>query len=95
MEQDEKLPTPEAIEYAQQRLQLAALRALIESHPNPESFRESWAHMLSMLHRENATQMAGHEDYLEDTNAAFRKLQPIWESYFPDGPAARSKPERP
>ena len=95
MEADERLPTAEALAYAQERLLLAAVRALMESHPDPASFRESWAHILSMLYRENANQMAGHEDYLEDTNAAFRKLQPVWESYFPDSPAGRSKPTQP
>lgn len=86
-------PTPEALEYAQSRLQLSAIRALIESHPDAASFRESWAHMLGMMYRDHALHVAGNEMYREDTGRAFRLLQPIWETYFPGSPAANSKPK--
>lgn len=92
MENEGRFPTPEALSYAQERLLLTAVRALIESHPDAASFRESWAHIYSKMYRENTDMCAGQGDYLEDTNAAFRELLPVWESYFPDGPAARSKP---
>lgn len=91
--ENEIKPTPEAMAYAQERLQLAAIRALIESHPDAASFRESWAHMLGMMYRDHMHEFAGQQTALEDTGQAFRLLQPVWETYFPGSEAANSKPK--
>lgn len=87
-------PTPEAMTYAQERLLLVAVRALMESHPDAAAFRESWAHCLSLVMRDHTRDMGSFPEALEETGEAFRRLQPVWESYFPDAPAARSKPGR-
>ncbi|RZZ85664.1 hypothetical protein [Pseudoxanthomonas winnipegensis] len=89
MEEFEK-PSQEAITAAQQLLTLAAVRALMESHPNPEAFRESWAHCLSLTTRDA---MSSPEPFLSDLNAAFQTLLPVWQSYFPDSAAAKTKPK--
>lgn len=90
--ENEMEPTPEAVSYAQSQLMLVAVRALMESHPNPASFRESWAHCLSIQMKQHVNDFGPVPGYLEDTGAAFRQLLPIWESFFPDSAAAKTKP---
>lgn len=86
-------PSFEALEYAQSRLMLVAVRALMETHPNPAAFRESWAHCLSLTMRDHVAWAAQDQPTLEESGAAFRLLQPVWESYFPDSVAASSRPK--
>lgn len=85
-------PSPEAISAVQGQLLLCAVRALMESHPNAASFRESWAHALSLIQREMLRPWLGDPDALSELNSAFAKLLPVWESYFPDSDAAKTKP---
>lgn len=86
---ENKEPSPEALAAVQQLCLLAAVRALMESHPDPESFRESWAHCLSLTMRDS---LSAPPEYRGDLEAARKAVLPVWESYFPDSPAARSKP---
>jgi hypothetical protein len=85
---------PSALEYAQNRLLLTAVRALMESHPNAASFRESWAHCWALTYRDHTRDTLG-KPYHADTEEAIRLLMPVWQSYFPDSEAANSKPQGP
>ena len=81
-----------AMAYAQNRLMLTAVRALIESHPVPDTFLESWAHLMSLMYRDHTQEYADRPQMAADAMAAFRVLQPVWQSYFPNSPAAMTKP---
>lgn len=87
---ENSVPSQEAINAVQQLLLLSAVRALMESHPDPASFRESWAHCMSLTFRDL---LAGPPEHREDTNRALQKLLPVWESFFPDSDAAKTKPK--
>lgn len=82
-------PSKEAISATQELFLLAAVRALMETHPDAAAFRESWAHCLGLTMRK---MLSAPPEYREDLNAAYRTLLPVWESYFPDSPAAQSRP---
>lgn len=86
-------PTQEAVRFVQDRLLLNAVRALMESHPNPPSFRESWAHIMGITMRDLSADVGGNPELFADVSAAYRMLLPVWETYFPDSEAARSKPD--
>lgn len=89
MEESAK-PTQAAIDAVQSLMLLSAVRALMETHPDPKSFRESWAHCLSVTMR---NMFASPPEYRDDLNAAYQQLLPVWESFFPDSPAAQTKPK--
>lgn len=88
----DNIDEPDALQIAQNSLMLAAVRALMESHPNPASFRESWANCLALTTKDLMLSAAENPVTLEQVNDAFRTLLPVWESYFPDLPAAKTKP---
>lgn len=89
-----KKPSAAAMSYAQEQLMLAVVRALMESHPNPDSFRESFAHCWAILHREHVKNFAGTALF-EESEEAIRQLMPVWQSFFPDSEQARTKPRPP
>lgn len=92
--EDKGNPPDEAMTYAQNKLLLTAVRALMESHPNPNSFRESWANCWSLMYRDHTRDTLGTPVHAA-TEAAFRLLFPVWQSYFPDSEGAQSKPPPP
>lgn len=72
----------QATNAAQDMFLLVAVRALMETHPNPTAFRESWAHCLSVLQPRFLDPIRGSPEeapFLE----AQRQLLPVWQSYFP------------
>jgi len=84
---DEKIPldlqSPLVLS-VHRRLMLTLIRALIASHSNPKALREAWARTVAMMYRDVLTEVA--EDGMDPAPilAAFRELQDVWETYFPD-----------
>lgn len=68
------------------------VRALVESHPDPKSLRESVAHIWGIRHRDLLRDLLGHP-HSQQVTEEFRLQRQVWESYMPDSEAARSKPK--
>lgn len=73
----------ETLQVAEHLMFRTAIRALLDSHPDPKALRASWDHKVSMFWRDYAANYAEMAPEASSRLAdALKILQPVWETYL-------------